>query len=144
MGLADRVTCANHVSHPEATAAVRVADVALVIEADMDTGVFVPGKFIDYVGSGRPILALTPRGSAIEGMLSKGGGIPVPPSDVEAIAASLRRLHELWRSDRLEELSSRHLATTFGAEKVAGDFLREVDSLMGRWVKDGRQIPRHL
>jgi len=134
MGLADRVTCASHVSHPEATAAVRASDVALVIEADMDTGVFVPGKFIDYVASGRPILALTPRGGAIEGLLSKGGGIPVPPSDAEAIAAALRRLHGLWRSDRLEELSSRPLVAEFDAERVAGDFLREVAGLLSQWV----------
>jgi glycosyltransferase involved in cell wall biosynthesis len=140
MGLADRVTCAGHVSHQEVTAAVRASDVALVIEADMDTGVFVPGKFIDYVASCRPILALTPRGGAIEGMLSKGGGIPVSPSDVEAIAAALRRLHGLWRSNRLEELSSRRLVPEFDAERVAGDFLSEVAGFLNQRV-GGRTKP---
>ena len=42
------------------------SDGLLVIDAPADISVFLPSKLIDYVGAGRPILGITPRGTAAD------------------------------------------------------------------------------
>jgi glycosyltransferase involved in cell wall biosynthesis len=69
----------------------------LVIDAPADISVFLPSKLIDYVGAGRPILGITPRGTAAE-LISRLGGWVADPTDVPSIAAALKTfiafLHE--------------------------------------------------
>jgi len=78
------------------------AHVLLLVEADMERGIFFPSKLAEYLGAARPILALSPaRGVAAE-LLAGGGGLVAPPADAAAIAAALERLLEAWRKGRLD------------------------------------------
>jgi hypothetical protein len=83
------------------------ADVALLVEADLEEGIFFPSKLSDYLAGGRPILALSPRRGVAADFLSDGGGVLAGPEDVAGIASALERLHDLWRSGRLAELAPR-------------------------------------
>jgi hypothetical protein len=83
------------------------ADVALLIEADLEEGVFFPSKLSDYLAGSRPILALSPRRGVAADFLAAGGGVLAGPEDVAGIAAALERLHGLWRAGRLTELAPR-------------------------------------
>jgi hypothetical protein len=81
------------------------ADVALLVEANLEEGLFFPSKLSDYLTGGRPILALSPARGVTADFLSQGGGVLAGPEDVEGIAAALERLHGLWRAGRLGELT---------------------------------------
>jgi hypothetical protein len=83
------------------------ADVALLVEANLQEGIFFPSKLSDYLAGGRPILALSPRRGVAADFLSAGGGVLATPEDVPAIAAALEKLHDLWRAGRLAELAPR-------------------------------------
>jgi glycosyltransferase involved in cell wall biosynthesis len=83
------------------------ADVALLVEADMEEGIFFPSKLSDYLAGGRPILALSPRRGVTADLLASGGGLLVQPEDEAGIATALERVHDLWRSGRLSELAPR-------------------------------------
>lgn len=50
------------------------------------------GKVFEYLFSGRPIIALAERNEAARIVRETNTGITVPPDDVEAIAAALRRV----------------------------------------------------
>jgi glycosyltransferase involved in cell wall biosynthesis len=83
------------------------ADVALLVEAALEEGIFFPSKLSDYLAGGRPILALSPRRGVAADLLALGGGVLVQPEDEVGIAAALERLHDLWRLGRLAELAPR-------------------------------------
>ncbi len=63
----------------------------------------IPGKLYEYMGAGRPILALVPESEAADLVRDLGWGEVAPPDDPEAIAAALRRLLAAKRSGRLVE-----------------------------------------
>lgn len=97
----------------------------LVIEADMVESPYLPSKFADYAMSRRPILALTPKKSAIRDFLEEyGGGIAVTHNDVE-IDTALKRifLHN-------ETFDSSRLAEQFTASKVAKKYLEIIQNVM--------------
>src|SRR5262249_44510595 len=58
------------------------ADGLLLIDAPAAASVFLPSKLIDYMGAHRPILGLTPRGTAAT-LIKQLGGIVANPSNVE-------------------------------------------------------------
>jgi len=80
------------------------ADVLLLVEAAMEQGIFFPSKLADYLGAGRPILALSPQRGVAADLLAAGGGLVVDPQDVEGIARSLETLVDAWRNGRLIDL----------------------------------------
>lgn len=83
------------------------ADVALLVEADLEDGIFFPSKLSDYLAGGRPILALSPRCGVTADLLASGGGLLAQPEDEAGIATALERVYDLWRAGRLSELAPR-------------------------------------
>ncbi len=55
------------------------------------------GKFFEYVGANRPILALVPNGPLKETILEGGFGTVAPPKDVSEIADKFMRHYEQWK-----------------------------------------------
>jgi glycosyltransferase involved in cell wall biosynthesis len=78
-------------SRTDAMALQRSADVLLLITSP--TLVWeLPGKVFEYFGAGRPILALAHENEAARVVQETDTGWTVPPRDVDAIAAILKRL----------------------------------------------------
>jgi glycosyltransferase involved in cell wall biosynthesis len=63
----------------------------------------IPGKLYEYMGAGRPILALVPDSEAADLVRDLGWGEVAPPDDPEAIAAALARLLAHKRAGRLQD-----------------------------------------
>lgn len=62
------------VPRAEAQQAAADADALLLLDINaMDSGLQVPAKLFDYVRLGKPVLAFTSRGSAVEEILGAGG-----------------------------------------------------------------------
>jgi glycosyltransferase involved in cell wall biosynthesis len=70
---------------------MREADALLLIDAPARTSVFLPSKLVDYIGANRPILGVTPRGTAAE-FIRRAGGLMADPADPSKIAAALREV----------------------------------------------------
>jgi glycosyltransferase involved in cell wall biosynthesis len=62
----------------------------LVLLTSTNTGE-ATGKLFEYLGSGRPIIAVAGDNEAARIIGETGTGVSVPPGDVEAIAAQIRR-----------------------------------------------------
>ena len=94
-GVEDSVIVQGHAPHIQALEALRGSDVQLLVGfsgegADLQ----VPAKLFEYLGVGRPILALAPRNSAIADIVAEVGG-PIAicdPDDPEQIAAAIVEL----------------------------------------------------
>lgn len=89
------------------------ADLLLVLDAPFDTSVFLPSKLIDYIGAGRPILAVTPAGTSAE-LVTKLGGWAVTPDDPTSIAAVL--------VEAVSALAGRNTGMTWGIPEVRNRF----------------------
>jgi glycosyltransferase involved in cell wall biosynthesis len=104
------------------------ADGLVVVDAPAEGSPFLPSKLVDYVGAGRPIVALTPPGAAAE-LTRRLGGPVANPREPAACAEALRQLVRLAAAQRSEPFGSpeirRELAVdTVGPQMAA--LIREV------------------
>ena len=84
------------------------------------------GKLFEYIGSGRPILALIPEGDAAEIIRINNLGIVAPPDDVSQIKEALRQIlsgkaAEETKSAAAEAVKRQFTRKTL-TEKLAGIF----------------------
>ncbi len=86
-----RVQAHGYCPHAQALAAMQTAH-ALLLTLSPGPGVerVIPGKLYEYLGAGRPILALTPPGRAAAMMEEARAGTRVDPDCPAQIAATLR------------------------------------------------------
>jgi glycosyltransferase involved in cell wall biosynthesis len=75
------------------------ADGLLSIDAPFAPSVFLPSKLVDYVGARRPILTITPPGTAAELTRSLGGWVS-DPRDAAEVDSVLVRFVEALRRQR--------------------------------------------
>lgn len=78
----------------------------------------VPGKVYEYMGSGRPILALTEKGVLTQTLASYRAATVVPPTDSQAIAEALLASYHQWKSGTLPE-GNRQAAEDYDQRKLA-------------------------
>lgn len=92
----------------------------------------VPAKVYEYLRIGRPMLVLVDEGAVAELLRETGGGVPIPPQDIERIAGALRDLYADWKANG----NKRHtiVPTTvqkYSRENLAGRLADELDALCG-------------
>jgi hypothetical protein len=127
LGLSAIVTFRERVSHLESLAAMRDADVLVLIDAPADTNVFLPSKIADYLVAHRPILALTPPVGPSADLVRELGYPLVRPDDVPGVIAALEAL--LDQHERGVDLSSGDVDATrrYELHDVAASFAAVLD-----------------
>jgi glycosyltransferase involved in cell wall biosynthesis len=125
MGIGDIIKIEASRPYSQMPQALAKSDVLVIIEAPLTEGIFMPGKLVDYVQIGRPILALSPVVGTINDIVSKhGGGIAVNCQSPDLVARALRTLHEHWSEGNLNRLyGSTRLASLFSEERVLGLYM---------------------
>jgi glycosyltransferase involved in cell wall biosynthesis len=93
-GLDAYITERGVVSHREAVALMRSADLLYLSHVDRDRQWVVPGKLYEYLATGVPVLALSPDDESARIIRGVGGGIAVSPEHpgdlYNALAAACR------------------------------------------------------
>lgn len=121
--LAQDVTLVDPVPHLEALKICASGDLLLLIEAPLEEGIFLPSKFVDYVSTGKPILALSPASSEVADYLCLIEERPVPPADVDGIARCLSRLVELREREGRLQSRTPELRAQFSAGSIVPPLL---------------------
>jgi glycosyltransferase involved in cell wall biosynthesis len=106
LGLADALLLEGFRPHAEALAAMRAADVLLLLvpRAGGRGLSVVSGKVYEYLAAQRPILALVPpEGDAAALLRDTGSAWIADPDDESEILAALRLASEAWLANALEE-----------------------------------------
>ncbi len=78
------------------------ADGLLVIDAPADMSPFLPSKLVDYMGAGRPVLGITPPGTASRLIKSLGGWVG-NPADLRQVKDALLEFIRTLRDLRTKE-----------------------------------------
>jgi glycosyltransferase involved in cell wall biosynthesis len=137
-GLSDRVLVHGHIPYTRALDEMAGADVLLLMDTPGRT-VGVPAKLYEYIGAGRPVLALGERGGDLAQVLEQSG-IPyriAPPGDREAIASALAELAQLSADDWPAPADPHR----FSREAIAGRLAALLERVTGRAAEPRAEAP---
>lgn len=107
----------------------------MVIDAPVpknQKSVFLPSKLIEYVGAGRPVIGLTPPGTAAD-LIRKLGGWVVDPVEGDQVANVVRQfLSYVWehKDDPVEGWGRLEVRQEFDAKAVATKFQQVLTELL--------------
>jgi len=76
------------VSYRRSLEMMQNADVLLVIDAPSEESVFLPSKLVDYIGTGKVILGITPPGTSAD-LIRRCGGEVADPNSVPAVVRAI-------------------------------------------------------
>ena len=97
-GLTENYKTLGYVSHQEAIQIQHDAQVLLLVEMDSpETKSIIPGKLFEYVAANRPILAIGPDGSDVEGILKEtNAGVYFTYTEKEKLKNQLQFYYEAY------------------------------------------------
>lgn len=129
--LEDVVEFRDTLPHDETLQLERRSHILLLIKhVNPDYQGMVPGKLYEYIGLGRPILALVPGGEAAGLVEALGRGVLAGQEDERGVARAIAQLYEKFEHGTLDEsfdLSPRH---EFSRESLTGDLARLLNGLV--------------
>lgn len=112
------------VPYSESLRLMRESDVLVAIDMLCDNNIFLMSKLIDYIGSGRPIIAIAPRNGATARVIKKVGGWLVEPNDVDGMAKILGEMLEHYKNGTLQQFSpSTEMAQEYSISRNIGKFV---------------------
>ena len=121
-GLQSLTSFIDYVPHTEAVKLQQQAQVnLLVVNISPTAWTIIPGKFYEYLGSGRPFIALTPQDSDTAKVLEQTkGGVVHEYDDVEGLKNRILEYFALYQAGNLkidsqgtEQFTRKHLAGEF-------------------------------
>jgi glycosyltransferase involved in cell wall biosynthesis len=121
------------VSQKQALSEMLAADALLLyIPSGQNTDSVFTGKIFEYLGSGKPILAIVPpQGIAAQTVLRAKTGLVADYMDIPGIAANLKKFYDMWETDSLEELApDTDYVATFTREKLAAKLAGLIDRVV--------------
>jgi len=100
LGIDSYVTLTNSVSYAESLRRMEMISFGLVIEADLEEGIFFPSKVVDYFQMQKPILAISPaEGVMMDLSMSAKAVVHADNRDVKAITTVLLAIYNAWKKD---------------------------------------------
>lgn len=120
------------VSYAFASKLMAEADVLLSVEPDGDNPLllhFLLSKIVDYLASGKPILAITLPGSETDRLCRAGYGWSIAPGDTAAMAAKLSELVAARRAGEVLGQAEDPRTLPYQAEMITSDILRALKGL---------------
>jgi glycosyltransferase involved in cell wall biosynthesis len=130
-GVSDIVSVELPKTYEETQTLAASSTIVVVIEASCEEGIFFPSKFVDFVQTGRPILAISPKVGTMSDILSAhGGGIAVDGRLPEAVAGALTTLYKEWKDEKIDDKhGSERLYNLFSEDHVLAIYVKLFDRL---------------
>jgi len=116
------------VDYRTSLALMRSADLLLNIDAPFKNSVFLPSKLVDYIGAERPVLGISPTGTASRVIRELGGWVAAP-DDPEAVASVLERALVEIERQRGAPWGDPEIRRSYAAPTVArkfGQLIRDI------------------
>ncbi|RMF59874.1 MAG: glycosyltransferase [Calditrichaeota bacterium] len=120
-----------YMSHQASLALLQESDVLLLIIDDVPASRgILTGKLFEYIGAGKPILALAPDGEAADLIRAHGLGRVVHPKNVSEIRDALAELIELKSNGKLQVKLDRAVKEKFDRKTLTRRLAEILDGLV--------------
>lgn len=131
LGLGSVVIFRDAVRHADTVKIEKASHVLVLIKHDNPVydGI-VPGKLYEYIGVGRPILALVPEGEARRIVLQLGRGEVAPLGDAAEIARKIALMYEKYLRGTLDKDYDLSPVPEYGRDAIAGRLAARLDALL--------------
>ena len=129
--LQDVVSYKGTLSYKESLCLMGKSDALLLIDPPDAQGLLLTSKLVDYASVGRPILAVTTKGSETESMLrAHGGGAASDYFDINSIINNLGIFYNAWSANLISDTySSTSLAEFFSSDSILSIYERIFNTL---------------
>ena len=133
LGLSDVVSFRDTAPHAETLKIERASHILVLIKHmnPLYDGL-VPGKLYEYIGVGRPILAVAPEGEAASIVRRHRRGEVVPHDDPGKIADALGIMYERYRAGTLDAVYDLSPVSECRRDILAGKLAERLDAICER------------
>lgn len=136
LGLAKYIQFHEPVSYTHCLALQAQADALLVVDAPMESNLFLSSKLVDYMLFHKPIVALTPQQGTTARIIDQLGFGRAEPQDLEGITGLLEALVVSWKKGKLKVPPGYDaVSTSYRVEHMAQRFA----TLLRACLKPGSQ-----
>lgn len=99
------IEISGYLPHHQSIEQIMTSDVSLlIIDESKESEEIVPGKVYEYLGAGRPILAIGPENGAIAQLLEEcKAGLIAHQNEIDTIAKNFMKFYNDWKEDRYFE-----------------------------------------
>jgi glycosyltransferase involved in cell wall biosynthesis len=121
----------GNLTHLESLKSANKADILLLVVGASEKNMNVyTGKIFEYLRLNKTILALSPKNSVVEELLTETGrGYNVPFSDVDQIASCLLMLYKKWVYDKLQNFYLDQKINIYSRENTTKKLIHILDGL---------------
>ncbi len=128
-GMDEMVKHRGRISYLKNLSLMRTADVLLTIDAPGKTSLFLPSKLIDYMGAGRPILAITSPIGPTADLAREMGSPPLGHDDTQGIADRILFYIVQKAKGRLEMMVPEEVLNHYRAQNVGSQYLKVLEGI---------------
>ena len=131
--LGSAIEVVGYMPHKESIRRLLLSDaVLLVVDEYEGSDEVVPGKVYEYIGSGRPVLAVAPERSAIAELIAETeSGFVAHQSNIAGIAEACGKLYQAWVTGEAAVAPNQQAIARYERKNVTG----ELAGLLGSLVK---------
>ena len=141
--LGNAIEVVGYMAHTESIRQLLLADALLLVVDEYEgSDDVVPGKVYEYVGSGRPVLAVAPERSAIADLIAETrGGFVAHQSNVAGIADAFLKLYRAHQTGAPALETNRAAIERYERRNVTGELAALLDQLIAKKPRDARPAP---
>jgi len=119
------------VDYRTSLALMRSADLLLNIDAPFKNSIFLPSKLVDYIGAERPVLGISPTGTASRVIRELGGWVAAP-DEPETVAATLELVLPQIERGRGASWGDPAIRRSYAASAVTETFVALIQQVASR------------
>jgi glycosyltransferase involved in cell wall biosynthesis len=130
-GLDKIIELYDHVVHKKSLQYLQQSDVLLLLQPGTKTQ--IPSKLFEYIGMGKPILAISPRDGATCDLVTKENlGEVAEPDDVRQIANAIYKLYLQWANGLRMDHLDREIYRKFNVKSLTTALAAELSKLASK------------
>lgn len=97
----DRIDVIGYLPHSQSLVHLMTSDaLLLIVDESKESEEIVPGKVFEYLGTGRPVLAIAPTNGAVAKIIAEArAGLVAHQTEIERIAKNFLVLYKDWESN---------------------------------------------
>ncbi|MEX0821634.1 MAG: glycosyltransferase family 4 protein [Rhodothermales bacterium] len=134
LGISDVIHHTGYLSHPEAVACLRAADVLwMTVGRTEGADTISTSKLYEYFGARKPVLGLVPLGAARTALHRYGAATIADPEAISEISAGIEQLYGMWSEGRLPE-PDRAYVEQFDRRRLTRRLARLFDGVVGQRI----------